>query len=281
MGVQVNVEGNIAIIHSVGSLDVKERVAIDTGTYFGVFWENDGLYPTASANCGGVCDVHGNTCICRNVIVDTSAVFSQVSTVDDIMSKLKIGAPDPSLFDIGSYHVCTAPKCSMQTYKLHFRSLVTSDAQISNAFNAETIFEVTTQAGSLFLSNTKSTVHIGSGYSFRNPPMFNSPVDPTQRDGLYETDAILQQYVNHPNTAPFIATKLIKLLVSSNPSTRYVKSASDAFSTGEYVSDGQSFGSGRYGVSAVPKLFLCSPLLTECPFLVTGYGIANCCNHVG
>jgi cullin-associated NEDD8-dissociated protein 1 len=281
MGVQVDVEGNIAIIHSVGSLDVKERVAVDKGTYFGVVWENDGLYPTVESNCGGVCEVHGNTCICRTVMVDTSAVFSQVSTVDDIMSKLKIGAPDPRLFDIGTYHLCTAPKCSLQTYKLYFRSVVTSDAKIPNAFNADTIFEVPTQTGSIFLSNTKSTVHIGSGYSFRNPPMFNSPVDPTQRDGLYETDAILQQYVNHPNTAPFIATKLIKLLVSSNPSTRYVKSASDAFSTGEYVSDGQSFGSGRYGVSAVPKLFLCSPLLTECPFLVIGYGIANCCNYVG
>jgi cullin-associated NEDD8-dissociated protein 1 len=81
--------------------------------------------------------------------------------------------------------------------------------------------------------------------------MFNSPVDPTQRDGLYETDAILRQYVNHPNTAPFLATKLIKLLVSSNPSTRYVKSAADAFRTGAYVSSGQSFGSGRYGVSAL------------------------------
>eukprot|EP00804_Cyclotella_cryptica_P011127 CCRYP_019061-RA/>CCRYP_019061-RA protein AED:0.09 eAED:0.09 QI:216/1/1/1/0.83/0.69/13/1964/1704 len=247
MGVQVDVEGNIAIIHSVGALAVKERVGIDTGTYFGVFWENDGLYPTVNSNCGGVCEVHENTCVCRNVNVETSAVFSDITTVDDLMLKLKIGATDPSRFDTGTYHLCTAPKCSMQSYKLYFRSVVTSDSMIPNAFNAETIFEVTTQTGPLFLSNTKSTVHIGSSYSFRNPPMFNSPVDPTQRDGLYETDAILRQYVNHPNTAPFIATKLIKLLVSSNPSTRYLKSSADAFRTGLYVSADQSFGSGRYG----------------------------------
>lgn len=250
MGVQVDAEGNIAIVHSVGALDVKERVARDFGTYFSALWEDGGLYPTIQTNCGGVCEVHDATCVCNNVSVHTAVVFSQIPTVNDIMSQLNIGAPDPSLFGPGTYYLCTAPKCSAQTYKLYFKTIVTSDANIPNAFSSETIFEVTKDNGSLFLSNAKSTVHIGSKYSFRNPPMFNSPVDPTQRDGLYETDAILHQYVNHPNTAPFIATKLIKFLITSNPSTRYVESAADAFSTGVYVSDGQSFGSGRYGVSA-------------------------------
>lgn len=74
--------------------------------------------------------------------------------------------------------------------------------------------------------------------------MFNTPVDPMQCDGTYKTDAILQQYVNHPNSAPFIATKLIKLLESSNPSFWYVKSAMDAYRTGEYTSNGHFLGLG-------------------------------------
>lgn len=251
MGVQVDPEGNIAIIHSVGSLAVKERVGLDTGTYFGAFWDNN-MYPTALANCGGVCVVHENTCVCNSVSVQESAVFSRLPTVEDIMASLDIGASNPSLHGAGTYHLCTAPLCSLQSYKTYFSTLVTVDSGIAAAFNSTTIFELTTGGAPLFLSNTKSTVQIGTGqYSFRNAPMFNSPIDPTQRDGLAETDAVLHQYVDHPNTAPFIATKLINHLVSSNPSPRYVKAAADAFRTGFYVAGGQSFGAGIYGVSSI------------------------------
>lgn len=50
MGVQVNAKGNIVIFHSVGLLDVKERVAVETWTYYGIFHENKGLYPAIGAN---------------------------------------------------------------------------------------------------------------------------------------------------------------------------------------------------------------------------------------
>ena len=249
MGVQVDAEGNIAIIHSVGSLDVKERVAPGSGTYFGALWENTGQYPIASANCGGECEVQDNTCVCNNVNVQSTAVFSQLPSVNEITERLHVGASDPRLYDGDIYHLCTAPLCLAQEYTIHFTTLVVDNAGIPGALSTDTIFELTTADGaSQFLSNEQSTVYIGSGsYSFRNPPMFNSPVDQTQRDGLYETDAILRQYVDHPNTPPFIATKLINLLVSSNPSTRYVKVAADAFSSGTYMADDQSFGSGKYG----------------------------------
>ena len=38
---------------SVGANAVKERVAVDVGTYFGVFWDA-GSYPKASSTCGGI-----------------------------------------------------------------------------------------------------------------------------------------------------------------------------------------------------------------------------------
>ena len=99
----------------------------------------------------------------------------------------------------------------------------------------------------MFLSNSKSTVNVGGGYSFRNPPQYNSPIDPTARDGLYETDAILNVYANHPNVAPFISKKLIQNLVTSNPSPRYVETVANAFTSGTYSSGGVTFGSGGHG----------------------------------
>ena len=226
--------------------------AICPGTYFGVLWEGSGSYPKASAGCGGLpsCSIHGDTCICSTT-VQTTAAFdgsSQVPTADDILG-LHIGASDPSLFDNGHYNLCTANSCTGNGYNVFSRILVESDADYANAFDVETIFEVADPITglSLFLSNSKSSVSIGGGYSFRNPPMFNSPVDPTQRDGLYETDAILQQFARHPNTAPFIATKLIQHLITSNPSPRYVSVVANAFKSGSYSHDGADFGSGGYG----------------------------------
>jgi cullin-associated NEDD8-dissociated protein 1 len=208
------------------------------------------LYPSSEANCGGVCQVRGNTCVCNDVAVKSNAVFSQLPTPQDL-DKLHIGASDPRLSSDGKYHLCTAPLCSEKGYKVYFSSLnVSEDTDIPGAMNEETVFEQLTESGStIFLLNMDSTVEISTSYSFRNPPMYNSPVDPTQRDGLYETDAVLQHHVNHPNTAPFISTTLINFFITSNPSPRYVQVVSDAFSKGVYVADGQSFGSGRYGVS--------------------------------
>jgi hypothetical protein len=246
MGVQVSQDGKVAMIHAVGAVEVKERVAVDTGTYVGVFW--NGSFPTASTNCGGgpSCQVHGSTCVCSNVIVDTVQVFTQVPTIDDIFEELHIGSSDPGLFDAGTYTLCSAPICSSQNYNIFSTTPVTNDADIANAFDESTIFEVPLKSGAQFLSNTKSVVYV-DGYNFRNPPLFNSPVDPTQRDALYETDAILRQYVEHPNTAPFIATKLINLLITSNPSPLYVQTVSESFTTGTYSKGGQTFGTGEYG----------------------------------
>lgn len=226
---------------------------LNTGTYFGVFWDSSGDYPKASSNCEGItgCQVHGNTCICTTSVQTTPQVFdgSQVPTASELSSQLHFGATDPSLFGAGHYSLCAAPICSESEYNIHSRIFVDSDADYANAFDDETIFEVTDPVTGLtsFLSNSKSSVDIGGGYTFRNPPMYNSPIDPTQRDGLYETDDILQHYVRHPNTAPFIAKNLIRHLITSNPSPRFVEVVADAFRTGSYSSDGIDFGSGGYG----------------------------------
>lgn len=241
--------GKVAIVHDVGSNTAKERVGVDTGTYFGVFWEGNGSYPQVSSNCGGIgCLAQGSTCICP-VTTETTGVFSTLPSADDLLSELHIGAVDPNLLG-DDYKLCTAPSCEAQSYNIYTRTEVDTDAGLLSALDHQTTFEVTNPktGAPLFLSNAKSTVHLGGGYTFRNPPMYNSPVDPTTRDALYETDDILQQYFQHPNTAPFISTKLISLFVTSNPSPRYVESVANAFTEGLYLSsDGTSFGSGVYG----------------------------------
>lgn len=51
------------------------------------------------------------------------------------------------------------------------------------------------------------------------------------QSGEREISLVCKRLVAHPNTAPFIATKLINQLVTSNPSPDYVKAVATAFGT--------------------------------------------------
>lgn len=82
------------------------------------------------------------------------------------------------------------------------------------------------------------------GYAFRNPPVMMTLTDPTQRDAIYETEALFEHIFYHPNIAPFVSYRLIQRLVTSNPSPRYVAAVAAAFRTGEYF--GLAF-SGKHG----------------------------------
>lgn len=66
-------------------------------------------------------------------------------------------------------------------------------------------------------------------------------------DAEYETEAVLDHYFYHDNTAPFLALRLIQRLVTSNPTPRYIRNVANAFKAGSYTASGISFGSGKYG----------------------------------
>ena len=240
---QINQDGEVAIIHDVSPLPnpVKGRVAVDTGTYFGVFWDADNSYPRASAGCGS-CETRGTTCLC-DADVTTEAVFTVgVPVLSDIMSQLHIGAPDP--LSLEGY----SQTSSGTGFLVHAKNSI---------LDVDTIFEVLSDSGgpSTFLKNMKSTVSLdGDRFSFRNPPMMNSLVDSTRRDAMYELDAMLDMYATHSNVAPFVSSKLISLLVTSNPSPAYVETVATAFRDGQYG----TFGSGQYGDlgAAVAAIFL-------------------------
>ena len=63
------------------------------------------------------------------------------------------------------------------------------------------------------------------------------------RDAQYETEALLDMYLGHPNTPPFVAGRLIQRLVTSNPSPRYVGAVAGAFRRGRFG----RFGAGLRG----------------------------------
>jgi len=104
--------------------------------------------------------------------------------------------------------------------------------------------------------------YVNRGFNFRNPPNFNPKVGSNEivmpnsgmfvpyedsfrvPHALHETNALIDNLLEHDNTAPFVATRLIQRLVTSNPSPRYVKSVATAFRTGTY--DDHMF-SGEYG----------------------------------
>jgi len=101
-----------------------------------------------------------------------------------------------------------------------------------------------------------STSVDANAYSFRNAPHFmgltqdyssDGEGETNPRDAHYETDAVLDHYFQHRNTAPFICTRLIQRHGVSNPSPRYIKECAIAFRTGSYESAGVVFGSNKYG----------------------------------
>ena len=58
---------------------------------------------------------------------------------------------------------------------------------------------------------------------------------------------MLDHYLYHDSTPPFLASRLVQRLVVSNPSPRYIESVSNAFKSGSYTSTGMTFGTGKYG----------------------------------
>jgi cullin-associated NEDD8-dissociated protein 1 len=158
------------------------------------------------------------------------------ANVDEVLSKLAIGAYDPSAYDEGTF----AEQLTANG--------VTAYLTATGTFNADTVFVVTDQYNRIRrFKNAKEYVRIQGApeYAFRNAPSFMSVLntEADQRDAIYETDAALEHYLYHDNTAPFIAYRLIQRFTTSNPTPAYVEAVATAFRSGKY----EDFGTGKYG----------------------------------
>jgi cullin-associated NEDD8-dissociated protein 1 len=187
--------------------------------------------------------------MCSANVVEV-AVFNRsdvLPTAAEVVERLAVGSVPPSTYDTGTYTRCTSATClaaapDVVVY-LH------AGASPPGSLDMRAIFQVRVNGTTTYLLNKESILSLGD-YSFRNPPKFVSWVEPAAREAEYETSALLDHLVHHPNTAPFVVYRLIQRLVTSNPSPRYVSAVVEAFRTGQ-VNGSNSLSSftfsGQYG----------------------------------
>jgi len=238
--IQIDTSGLVTYVQPSAN---DAKLQPDSGNMFRVRWEG-GRYPSVATNCSAGCSLHGaDSCLC-DVRVEMSAMFTDRNSIPpahEIQERLRIGSVAPEAFDDGTYEECVSAACSAAGDVAIFTRVSSG-----GAFDEHTIFRIGVNGTRpRLLINQLSTVRLpGSPYSFRNPPKFNSFLNPTARDAHNEVGALLDHLFLHENVAPFVATRLIQRLTSSNPSPRYVAAVASAFSTGTY--DGKAY-SGSYG----------------------------------
>ena len=77
---------------------------------------------------------------------------------------------------------------------------------------------------------------------------------------LVSTETVLDEYLYHRNTGPFLARLLIQRFnIASNPAPAYVTAVANAFRSGSFSFEEKTFGSGSYGdlSSTIAAIFLC------------------------
>ena len=257
---QVDASGWVAIVHEPysGTASLwggnRPSFAQNNQNAFRVVWDDSA--PDPANGCSGTtgCTLVGATCMC-DVDVETVRIFDS--------SPSGRAAVEAQSF-IGS--LCADSYGPSEYTLLHAGSEVEVYSQVSNpgggGYNEDAILRVI--ATGRCYSNKQSHVIIRAGdtagrgdFRFRNAPHFVSFLAPTALDAAHETEAVLDHYFNHPNTAPFIAHRLIQRFTTSNPSPGYVSRVATAFRTG--ASSATTY-SGEYGdLGATMEALLLDP----------------------
>lgn len=234
------------------------RNSVKNLNYFHVPWPTDPflgdkLFPNIDNQCGnGTCvEQEDWTCLCDITISNSMAFTSEPADADTIRNMLKIGAFEPDYFDAGLYSNAIVHSSDSTISIFHLSSV--------NDYSEDTIFKLFDEFGgeTIYLKNLLSTIEIGNDVNdyytaplraplvMRNPLTFFDLVKPETRDAYYETEAVIDHYMHHPNAAPFISIKLIQHIGGiANPSPAYINRVSNAFVSGSFVSNGITYGSG-------------------------------------
>jgi len=230
---KIDSNANVAIVHTVSgrtNQDVHPWLRSDSKTFFRVDWDG-GDATTVASNCDAYASCQqsdDNVCMCRVTITDTAVFTASPPTRTEVLESLHIGAFDPGASAFSGANEESA------WYNA------------DSGFDTGTIFRVVDDNGSVrFRKNVLSMVNlVGTGLSFRNPVHFIHAATPMERDVNYETDAALEHYFKHQNTAPFLTIRLAQRFGISNPSPRYINECANAFRRGTYA---YTMGSGKYG----------------------------------
>lgn len=202
-----NLEINsVLVAEGITLQEVHQPVSIWNTNFFKVKWDGD-AFPSLSDGCG-TCTTLADGCLC-DVTVSNQIQFESFPTAEQVLSQLKVGSVPVDWLELD--------------YEL-FQSTADVDMynKIGNTnFAVDTVFVVRSEGGELkYFMNYKSLVTVNDGtqtYSFRNPSSLMSLIEQKTSDAYYETEALLDMYTHHDNTPPFIASRMIKRFVTSNP----------------------------------------------------------------
>lgn len=176
--VKVNAVGMVALVYEPDSYDwdkLHKHVRNDNRNFFKVYWDGD--YPkndnavSVGNNCGnGVCESltvgDEHVCLCDTSITESRVFTAMPRNVEEVLSELTVGAFDASAYDEGTY-----------TEPLTENGVTAYLAGSTNAFDTQTVFEVTDEYGRIHrYKNAKESVQIAGAtvYAFRNAPSFMS-----------------------------------------------------------------------------------------------------------
>ena len=250
--------------------------SIKNMNYFAVPWPTDPflgdkLYPNIDNQCGnGTCVEQDDwTCLCNVTVLNSIAFSSEPTDADTIRSTLKIGAFEPDFLSGYNDAITHSTDSSISIY--HLSSV--------NDYSEDTIFRLLDEFGgeTIYLKNLGSTITVGEDINdyytaplraplvMRNPLSFFDLVKPETRDAVYETEAVIDHYMHHPNAAPFISMQLIQHIGGiANPSPAYVNRVSTSFTSGTYTSNSITFGTGKLSdMKAVVAAILLDPEATS------------------
>ncbi|KAL7563666.1 hypothetical protein ACA910_013399 [Epithemia clementina (nom. ined.)] len=238
--VKIAHDRKIAIVHNVPSesTSVTAHVGADTLTFFRVHWnevlEVDHLLEQCGTATNMPCSLTADgSCLCDVSVSEYQAFYTVAPPTKESVLALPYGAYQPS----GQKTAVTGM----------------SDVWVygNGPYTKETVFEVVDDFGMTQLrKNMRSTVYLFGPtptLEFPTPVHLMSLAEENERDALYETDAALDHYFYHPNTAPFLAYRFAQRFGESNPTPAYVKAITRAFKDGEYINEGTTYGSGQYG----------------------------------
>jgi uncharacterized protein (DUF1501 family) len=239
-------DGTVGIVHSPNNIEpesISRSVQNETKTFFRVDWSSGNDVDRITSKCKQIstCFVSiDDICIC-NVKVNESQVYfdwNEIKIDQDVLMSLRIGAFDPM-----------SVRSDWEIKSINGIKIFS----IGGKLTPSTIFEVTDNNGVRQLrKNIKSMVQVvGTSASFRNPVHFISLSDAEVHQAQDETDAAIDHYFYHPNTAPFLALRFAQRFGISNPSPGFISRIALAFKTGFYTFDSGdnpiTYGSGEYG----------------------------------
>ena len=232
IAIKVRFDGYVSVVHNITYGTVQSSVGPDNLNWFRVPWEKN--HPTVENGCLGICEVYEDTCMCK-VEVKESTVFRRLPSKTKALEKLHIGSVSPSVS--GGYKAVRVGKRKKDVTLFAKRR--------GTAFSKDSIIGVLVRGKMQYFRNKLMMVHssVDGSALFRNPVTFMKTVEGTVRDSTFEVEAFLDHLFYHKNTAPFISYRMIQRFVTSNPSKRYMKVVTKAFSLGKY----KNIGSGKYG----------------------------------